>query len=441
MTVWKEKDRAAWRYKFWYRGVPYKGSTGQLTRDDAEEFEEDLKRKVRREAHGLVVLPQHTPRIGEFANVYVAHLKQQIKEDAPHLTVAQVEKRLQPTMDLLRVVLRFWGPRPTGSNPKNPPVEGEPYHDLRLADPIRDRSWLQKFEQWIKQRQVYVGKNKNGEQVFRPIGKQTRLHYMSIMSRLYRVANLPDYAKQTGVDDKNPFLTVARARPRGRKVTVTPAELRAWLSAAPKHTKLAIAIAALAPKLRLANVLGLRWSQNIIGDLDYIKVDEHKTVDKTGEPLVVPIEPSLRTILRAAKGESSSDHVITYRSKPVKSIRGGVRRSAEDADLTYGRDVVGGVTFHSIRHTAATLLAEVPHLTEAMRAAAMGQDIETTQGYTHIRPLKQRPALAHLGRKLRLDDIFARAFGGPGQAPGVLVRKGVRKLQQKRTVTKSRRGA
>jgi integrase len=54
--------------------------------------------------------------------------------------------------------------------------------------------------------------------------------------------------------------------------------------------------------------------------------------------------------------------VVGYRGERVHSIRHALRTGAEAAKLTYGRDI-GGVTFHTIRHTAATLLAEMPSVT------------------------------------------------------------------------------
>ena len=46
MTVWKPKDRAAWRYKFFYKGVPYQGSTGQLTYEDAKSAANQAKHGI-----------------------------------------------------------------------------------------------------------------------------------------------------------------------------------------------------------------------------------------------------------------------------------------------------------------------------------------------------------------------------------------------------------
>jgi integrase len=397
MTIWKPKDRRTYRYRFFLHGREYTGNTGQITEADAREWEEQEQRRLRRAGAGLSVAPEHSPRIAEWAAVYLKHLS----------TKGRV-RRIDRVEELLRVVLRFWGARPAGHNPKNRPYDHEPYHDLRLIDPIQDPRWIVRFEQWMDARPVAHGHG-------RTIGPQTKKHYLSVMSRLYRVAKLPQYAAQTGVE-RNPFADLERPRTRGRKVTVTPAELRRWLQHTPKHAQLAIAIAALAPKLRLENVLSLRWDRSFDAMLQYITVVDHKQMDTTGEPLVVPIVPSLRTMLKAAARERTSVYVVTFRGKRVKSIRHAIRTGAEGAGLTYGRDVAGGVTFHTIRHTAATLLAEVPGLTEAQRSETMGQDIQTTQGYTHLRPVQQRPVLAHLAARLRLDDIMAEAFGPARQA-------------------------
>lgn len=405
LTVWKEKDRAAWRYKFYYKGQVYQGSTGQITREDAEEFEDQRKREVRRQVHGLPTLPEHSPHISEFAALFYEHVESKGKV-----------RRLDRLDDLLRVVLRFWGRRPTGKNPKNPPIDGEPYHDLRMVDPIRDPEWVTKFEKWMDARRVGTGKGPK-----RSISAQTRNHYISVMSRMYRTAMLPQFVKKTGVTE-NPFLKRERYAVRTKRVAVTAEQLRRWLQHAPRHAQIAIAIAALAPKLRLRNILDLRWDRSFDPDFTFITVEDHKTVGLTREPLVVPISRQLRAFLKVLARERARDqkHVVTYRGKRIKrSIRGSVRAGAEAAELLYGL-LRGGVTFHSIRHTAATLLAELPYLTEAQRSATMGQDILTTQGYTHLRPHAQRPVLEQLGDVVRLEEILAAAFGAPESEPGVL---------------------
>lgn len=415
MTVWKPVGRRTYRYRFYLHGQRHEGNTGQVTEADAKEWEDQEQRRRRREGAGLEVAPEHSPRFAEFAPVYLTHVKKRGRV-----------RRLDRVEELLRVVLRFWGARPAKEA-----VAGEPYHDLRLADPIRDPSWLLRFEAWMAQRITRTGG--------RPLSNQTKNHYRSILSRLYRVAKLPQYAIRTGVRT-NPFAELERDPTRGRRVTVTPAELRRWLAHTPKHAQLAIAIAALAPKLRLDNVLSLEWDRHLDRDLRYITVAEHKTMDHTDAPLVVAISTPLRAVLKAAQRERRGRFVVMHRGDRVHSIRRAVRTGAEAADLTYGRDV-GGVTFHTIRHTAATLLAAMPSLTEALRASTMGQDVMTTQKYTHLRPVHERPVLNRLGRTLKLDQILKDAFGATAMEPAVPPRTGVRKPQQKRQVHKRARRA
>jgi integrase len=413
VTVWKPTHRRTYRYRFYLDGRRYEGNTKQTLLADAREWEAQEQRRLRRQAGGLAVLPEHSPRFSDWAAAYLQHVR----------TRGRV-RRIDRLEELLRVVLRFWGTKPSGRNPKNPAIEGEPYHDLRLADPIRDPSWIVRFEAWMQQRIVKTSG--------RPVSNQTKNHYRSILSRLYRVAKLPAYATKTGIRT-NPFAELERDPTRSRQVTVSPAELRRWLAHTPTHAQLAIAIAALAPKLRLENILSLQWAAHFDPALRYVTVREHKTVGETDAPLVVPITPQLRTILKAARQERRGAYVVTHRGHRVKSIRHAVRTGAEGAGLTYGRDV-GGVTFHTIRHTAATLLAGMPSLTEALRASTLGHgDIATTQKYTHLRPVQERPVLARLARTLKLEDIWREAYGPASAAAVPDRRKGAKPAAKRRS--------
>jgi len=53
--------------------------------------------------------------------------------------------------------------------------------------------------------------------------------------------------------------------------------------------RLAVTIAALAPKLRRASVLALTWQEHVDPDLRFITVHRHKTVGTLRRPQVVPI--------------------------------------------------------------------------------------------------------------------------------------------------------
>lgn len=374
MSVFLQKDRRAWTYEFQYKGKTYKGSTGQLTREDAEAFELDLQRRIRRRAAGLVDL-RDAPHFQDWAEIYYEHKAHRDPVKRPE----QIEV-------LLRVVLRFWGRRP---DDRAKVATGAPYHDLTLAAPILDPEWLERFDDWLRV-QGFSGSHKN--------------HLRTQLSGMYRLAQHPRYRKITGIET-NPMDGVPRDRQRARDVTLSTDQVRAWIAHASYHVRLALAIAALAPKLRMRNVLDLRWDQ-LDRALTRLTIADHKTDRSTGRPLVVMVSAQLRTILQDARTRGRGPWVVAYRGRHVHSIRDGVRAAAERADIPYGRDRQDGATFHTMRHAVATWLAEMEDLTEPMRAALLAHgDIQTTQRYTHLRPLRELAPLERLSAALPIVDL------------------------------------
>ena len=368
MSLFKRGD--VWHYDFWFEGRRYFGSTRQVVRANAELVERDVKRHLRQRTAGLEPAPQVTaPRFQDWAEIHY-------RERAQHMT------RPEFLEDNLRVVLRFWGERPMrGSVPE------DPYHNLRLHDPIRNPVWIERFEAWMRARGS---------------SPQTRNHYRSTLRGMYRTALLPAYRGASGLT-VNPFRDVPRETIFERTVTVTVQQLRKWLAQASYHVRLAVAIAALAPKLRLANILSLTWADSVDPDLRYITVHRHKTMNTLRRPQVVPISEQLRIILRDAR-QRTRVHIVEYRGKPVKSVRGGLQEAARRAGVPFGR-AVNGATFHTLRHTAASLLAELGE-PEAIRKEVMGhRNIATTQRYTHLRPIHEIPAHERLAEAVPIADL------------------------------------
>lgn len=389
MTVWKPKDCRTWRYSFYFRKQRHTGSTGFSTKRQAERFEQKTRARLELEASGMATPgPESTPRFGAWAGVYYEHAARQVT-------------RPERIDDLLRVLLRFFGPRPAkGAR------DGEPYHDLRLGDAIAAPRWIADFEDWMDAK-CWSGQTKN--------------QYRSTLRQMYRLALQPRWRTKTGIQT-NPMEGIYRDRPGERDVTITPTQLRAILSHASYHVRLAVAIGALAPKLRLANILGLQWGVNLDRDLRFITVRQHKTAATIRRPLVIPVSAQLRTILEDAKRRTRGPHVVSYRGRPVASIRGGVAAAVKAAGLPYGRALDEGVTFHTLRHSAATLLAELD-VSEAKRKSVMGHEhIATTQKYTHLRPVHEVPIVEQLSTALPIDDLVMarrrRAVRKPVQLSG-----------------------
>ena len=362
MTVYRRKrngvkDRV-FSYEFVYAGQRYRGTTGQLTKEAAQTWELKEKDRVRRVHAGLeVATPTEGIRFQEWAETFYEVMERRVS-------------RPDRVDFLLRAVLHFWGAKPTPGPDVHIDPTG-PYHDLRMTDVIRDPYWLEVFEQWMRDRGVSA---------------QTRNHYRSICSQMYRVAAELPYRALTGVA-LNPFASVPRERVHGRTVTLSADDLRALLQHASYHVRLAVAIGALAPKLRLSSILALEWGKHIDQALTTITVTEHKTSHHGVRAQVYPIVAQLRGILEDARNRPGAHKrwVITYRGKPIKKIRGGVAGAAKDAGLTYGL-AKNGLTFHTLRHTASTMLAEMG-VDPFIHKDLMGHKrMETTAQYTHPRP-------------------------------------------------------
>jgi integrase len=376
----------------------YIGNTGQLTKDAAERVEQSIKDRVRQEAYG-VALPdrEHSPSIHAFAQQHLARVLRSGKL-----------KRFDALKQTLRLCMQFWGRRPAKPPALNLPAPWQaqadaarrreaaaPYHDLKLVDPILEPAWIERFEVWMADLGLSGGR-KN--------------HYRSAMSGIYRTALLPAYRKQSGVT-MNPFLHIERDTQRRRSAVLTIEQIRAWHTAAAPHVRVAMALAVYAPELRIGAILGLKWKENLDRDLTRI-VTGHKTDQWTGAPQAIPISDSLRATLAAVRAQQvGSPYVVsvpardgTYkRLKRIDTaLRGAIVRAntalPADQQLTYGADA--GVTFHTIRHAMATLLAEWGE-PEYLRQVLMGhRSIATTQGYTHLAARAKIDPLNRLANKI-----------------------------------------
>lgn len=369
MTVFKQKHGVTYRYAFRFQGHPYRGTTHQRIKSDAELVEQQIKTRVRQRAAGLEpASPAETPTFSAWADVALAY-------QTKFITRPELLERT------LRMVLSFWGSQPTRAVGPAAVARAEkvprPYHGLRLGDPIADPSWLERFEQWMDARGVSVS---------------TRNSYLSACSDLYACALQPQFRAATGITT-NPFAGIRRGTPRSRVVALTPAQILQLVTEAGRHIAHALCIAALAPKLRVASILALEWATHLDPDLTTITITDHKTRSRTGLAQVVPVSSLLRAILSDIRASQAppSRYVITWRDKPVASIKTGLRRAVEAIGLQWGlRD---GVTFHVMRHSVATVLANpalVGALTERLRADVMGhRELRTTQQYTHLNPSAQ----------------------------------------------------
>lgn len=403
MSVYRpSKQHATYVYDFEFNGHRFRGSTFQTNKSAALQVENAKRKEARDRAAGLRPADaSDTPTFSAWANVA-------LKYHAQFITRPDILERS------FRMVLAFFGarpPKPIGPAAVHRPERApRPYHDLRLGDPIVDPSWLAKFENWMEARGV---------------SGSTRSSYLSACSDLYTAAMQPQYRAETGIA-VNPFAGIRRSPQRTRVVVLSPARILNLVDEAGRHIAQALCIAALAPKLRLASILELRWGAPYFDDgMTTITIERHKTRGTTHAAQVVPISAQLRAILAEIKraqaaeavatGRVPSGAVITWRGQPVKTLKTGLRRAVRAVGLTWGTGD-DGVTFHVMRHSIATLLANpktVGALTERLRADVMGhREIRTTQRYTHLdTTVQEGPHEAIAAALPGLGDAIARKRG------------------------------
>lgn len=367
MSVFRRAGRATWEYDFKLDGRRYTGSTKQLTRRDAEDFETDLKRRARRRLVGLEPLDtKDTPFFSDWAVTTWKWQRDRKKIKQPH-----------EAKNTLRMILAFWG-----AKPKESPVEDGEYRNLRLGDPIAKPELIEEFEKWMTARGL-SGSRKN--------------HYRSACSMLYRVALYPQYRRKSGVRE-NPFSGVMRDRVQRRTTTLEPAQLTRWLEVSPLPVAIAVVLGILTG-LRLRGVVELTRKQ-ISPDLRFLSVP-HKADRYTGLPLTLAVSPRLRAMLRDVFAKFPDDpYVVPLEGERYWQLVKLIKKSLQDAEIPYGRNTPDGITFHSLRHTLSTWLARWGVNADARQRALGHETPAMQQWYTHLVGADTVATMTLIGTKL-----------------------------------------
>lgn len=192
----------------------------------------------------------------------------------------------------------------------------------------------------------------------------------------------------------NPVLAVPRIRrPRDLARANRPwteGELAAVLAAAPPGVRAAIALGAYTGA-READVLAMTWGQI---DASGAPPGLRYRQGKTGTELWIPIHPALAAVLtdtprRAAvivtgeRGRSGTHP--PYSRDGFRTVWGRLRDRLE-ADGQVGE----GLTFHGLRHTVATRLADAGADAETIRAITGHADAGMTRRYTRTADQRRR---------------------------------------------------
>ena len=206
--------------------------------------------------------------------------------------------------------------------------------------------------------------------------RRTANYCLAIISRVFELAKL------RGLVEANPAYRLPKLKLlRGKAPANRPwtdGELDAMMGAATPQVRTAIALAAYTG-MRQGDVLSFTWGSRENG---YIKQR------KTGDVVYVPEHSKLTKILDAIPKTAtvvvSSDLGRAYTSDGFRSSFGRLRDRLENEGK-----IGAGLTFHGLRHTVATKLADAGADAETIAAVTGHKSLAMVRHYTESRDKKK----------------------------------------------------
>lgn len=406
--VYYAKDRDGWRFDFQYLKQRCVSRGSYPTEKEAKDAADAKRREVRAIADGRELDQADSPFLSDFAEIYYDWAVKKGRVKANGSVECQIE-----------MSLRFFGrrsdkPETINRFEQRRFKDKRPYHNLRMADVLRDGSWITKFDAWMDDRGIAGG---------------TKNKYRSAMSQIYRHAMSPEWRNKTGVT-RNPFAEIYRDAPVRRYTTFVNGEtLVKVIDQAAPHLKLAIAIALYCPKFRHGSIVRLDRSRQkdstawVDEKIEHLFDTQHKTFHKTGLPLIAVVPPQLQALIRRAITDQDTRHarllkrykrdgdtrrlkrlgaivcprLIQWEGQPVGQLKKGMKSACERAGVPYG--LKAGVTFHSLKHDSGTEAARLLGISDAKLQQLLGHSTNSAnQVYRHLVATDEQPTSYALGK-------------------------------------------
>jgi integrase len=211
--------------------------------------------------------------------------------------------------------------------------------------------------------------------------------------------------------EQNPArgIRIGDRTPKTERLYLNPQEVLRLLSSLPEPCRTVVLVAVLTG-MRIGEILALRWK-----NLDLLRgsIQIRETVSEGifGAPKTrssrrdVPMSEPVRKAFEVQRGQSrqtgSGDLVFATRKQtplnPKNLLRRILRPTCDALELP-------AITWHSFRHTHATLLGETGESLRTAQAILGHSDLETTLNvYTHAIPESQRRAVAKVAVILFAD--------------------------------------
>ena len=221
--------------------------------------------------------------------------------------------------------------------------------------------------------------------------KEASLKPASINRRLACLRHMLSKAVEWKVLADNPCRGVTQLKENNRRLRyLTVEECRALLEACPSLTLNQVVELALNTGMRKSELLHLEWDhvnlrQGFLEILD----------QKNGEYDTIPLNERALEILRSIPRRLDSKYVFAGETpdKPFYDLKRQFEKATSKANLQ-------GVTFHILRHTAASHLVMAGVDIATVREILRHKSIEMTLRYAHLSPDHKRSAVEALGSAL-----------------------------------------
>ncbi len=147
-----------------------------------------------------------------------------------------------------------------------------------------------------------------------------------------------------------------KANANARDRVLSPNEFKGLLGHASSHLRPILAMGYYTG-MREGEILNLTWDKVDLGNR-VIRLEAKDTKDH--EARTIPICDNLLNILkeetRVIRKAGEANHVFLYKGKPIRDLRGSLRKACKKAKILYGRFQKDGFIFHDLRHTFNTYM-------------------------------------------------------------------------------------
>ena len=215
--------------------------------------------------------------------------------------------------------------------------------------------------------------------------KEKRITEIRVSSLNIEIRHLKAFFRwllRMSISTANPASEIKQIRDREeRKGALNRDEIRRLLAHIPKGTKRELIRLALLTAMRRGELCQLR-----ISDIDWKNSElvVRASHAKSGKSRRVPLSGAAVSILRRLARGEKSEFVFTYPSKRYLNRRITERQASQIVtDARKAAGLPGWIHFHSLRHTAITLMLESGADVVSVRDIAGHSSIAVTDRYSH----------------------------------------------------------